>query len=180
MNKDIIVIYSSKYGTTKTYAEWISNSLNSPVYNLKDIKNIDITKYKTIIYGSGLYAGGIMGKNFINNLDNENIILFTVGLSNPDNTDYSEIINKNIDNKIHNKLKIFHLRGGIDYNVLSIIHKIMMAMLKKFKLDTKSPSEITDEDRLMIETYGNSIYFLDKASIEPILDYIKINKKLPM
>ena len=56
----------------------------------------------------------------------------------------------------------------------------MMAMLKKFKLDTKSPSEITDEDRLMIETYGNSIYFLDKASIEPIMDYIKINKKLPM
>lgn len=173
MNNAILIIYSSKYGTTKTYANWIAESLNSSIYDIKDIKNIDISRYKTIIYGSGLYAGGIAGNNFINNLKDKNIILFTVGLSNPDTTDYTEIINKNIKKEILNKIKIFHLRGGINYHKLSLLHKIMMAMLKKFRLDKIPYSEITEEDKLMLETYGQEIYFLDKDSITPILNYIE-------
>ncbi len=33
----IVVVYKSKYGTTKRYAEWISKSLSCDLFDRKDI-----------------------------------------------------------------------------------------------------------------------------------------------
>ena len=43
-----IIIYGSKYGTTKQYAEELSKKTNIKAESYEDIKSID--KYETIIY----------------------------------------------------------------------------------------------------------------------------------
>ena len=60
-----IVIYKSKYGSTKAYAEWISEELNCRAIDVKTVKIADLTEYDTIIYGGGLYAEVIAGITFI-------------------------------------------------------------------------------------------------------------------
>ncbi len=51
-----IVVYKSKSGYTKTYAEWISSELNCDLKCAEDIKIDELLKYDVIIYGGGLYA----------------------------------------------------------------------------------------------------------------------------
>lgn len=117
---DIVVIYKSKYGSTKQYAEQISQELNADVFEQSDVKANDLIKYKTIIFGCGLYASGIIGidiikKNF-ENIKDKNIIVFTVGLADPKNKEqFIPIIEKNFTDEMKDIIKVFHLRGGINY-----------------------------------------------------------------
>lgn len=178
--KSTAVIYKSKYGSTKKYAEWIGNELECDVLENSSVSVDRLKKYDTIIYGGGLFAGGVNGislitKNF-DTIKNKDVILFTVGLADPKDTANTEHIKggikKAVSPEVYEKLKIFHLRGGIDYSALGIVHKAMMAMLVK-SMKSKDKSELRDEDKLMLETYGQQIDFTDKKSIQPIVDYVK-------
>jgi menaquinone-dependent protoporphyrinogen IX oxidase len=171
------VIYKSKYGSTKKYAEWIASELKSILFECSQIKPEDLLQYDTIIFGGGLYASGINGislitKNF-QTIKNKNIIVFTVGLAATEDKEiFKPIIEKNCTQELRNKIKFFHLRGGIDYKKLNFIHKPMMAMLKTM-VSKKKPEEMTDEDRMMLDTYGEKVDFTDKNTIEPLISYIK-------
>lgn len=178
--KSTAVIYKSKYGSTKKYAEWIGNELECDVLENSSVSADLLKMYDTIIYGGGLFAGGVNGislitKNF-DAIKNKDIILFTVGLADPKDTANTEHIKggikKAVSPEVYEKLKIFHLRGGIDYSALGIVHKAMMAMLVK-SMKSKDKSELRDEDKLMLETYGQQVDFTDKKSIQPIVDYVK-------
>lgn len=178
--KSTAVIYKSKYGSTKKYAEWIGTELECDVLENSSVSADRLKMYDTIIYGGGLFAGGVNGislitKNF-DAIKNKDIILFTVGLADPKDTANTEHIKggikKAVSPEVYEKLKIFHLRGGIDYSALGIVHKAMMAMLVK-SMKSKDKSELRDEDKLMLETYGQQVDFTDKKSIQPIVDYVK-------
>ena len=176
MNK--IIIYGSKYGTTKKYAEELSRRTNIKAISFKDV-NHQINDYDVIIYLGGLYAGGILGMSKtlkkLNNITSKKIIIATVGLSDPkDEVNKSNIIS-NIKNQIpkevFEKAKIFHLRGGIDYSKLSFIHKTMMKLL--YKAVKNLPKEkLTAEDRAMIETYNKTVSFIDFSSLDKIINEI--------
>ena len=60
-----IVIYKTKYGSTKTYAEWIAKELACDIVEHKSVSVADLEKYDTIIYGGGLYAEVINGVTLI-------------------------------------------------------------------------------------------------------------------
>ena len=67
---NIVTIYSSKYGYTKKYAQWISEALSCDLFEKKSFKAKNLSQYKTIIYGGGLYAGGVSGISLlINNFE---------------------------------------------------------------------------------------------------------------
>ena len=48
-----IVIYKSKYGSTKAYAEWIAEALSCQAVEAKSVKADDLLAYDTIVYGGG-------------------------------------------------------------------------------------------------------------------------------
>jgi flavodoxin len=63
---ETIIIYGSKYGTTKSYAEELTKKTG--ISNIEYNKTISLEKYDTIIYFGGLNAGGVLGlKNTITN-----------------------------------------------------------------------------------------------------------------
>lgn len=174
---DIAVIYKSKYGSTKKYAQWISEELKADLFERSDIKEEDINKYKTIIFGGGLYASGIIGidiikKNF-EKIKSKNIIVFTVGLGDPKNKEqFVPIINQNFTDEMKENISIFHLRGSMDYSKLNFMHRSMMGMVKK-SVDKKSEENRTEEDMQMLETYGDKVDFIDKNTILPIIELAK-------
>ena len=171
-----VVIYKSKYGSTKKYAEWISKQLNSDLFEASEISDEKLMKYETIIFGGGLYASGILGISLINksfeNFTDKNIIVFTVGLaSTEDESIFIPIIEKNFSEQERNSIKFFHFRGAINYNKLNMVHKAMMAMLKK-TVAKKSLEEQTDEDKMMLNTYGDIVDFTEEKTIEPLIYYV--------
>lgn len=178
MNR-IVVIFESKYGSTKRYAEWISDALSCPVYEKNKFPPNELMHYDTIIYGGGLYAGGVSGislltKNF-SLLRNKNVILFTCGLADPAdpaNTRHIlESLSKVLSPEMPDNIQIFHLRGGIDYSKLTLVHKSMMKMLYKM-LAKQDYSSLRNEDRQMLDTYGKIVDFTSRETIEPLVGYV--------
>ncbi len=80
-----VVIYKSKYGSTKQYAQWIAEALDADLFDVAKVR--DLGQYQTIVYGGGLYASGIIGSDFLVKnyelLKEKRIVVFTVGLAKP-------------------------------------------------------------------------------------------------
>ena len=179
MNKTAVV-YQSKYGSTKKYAQWLAEELGCDIFERKNIKAEQLADYDTIIYGGGLYAGGVSGIDLIvkayDKLKDKNLIPFTCGLADPNDAENTNNIrtglNKVLTAQMQSKINIFHLRGGIDYTRLTIAHKSMMAMLHKMTAK-KDCESLREEDKQMLETYGKVVDFTDKQAIEPIIAFIR-------
>jgi menaquinone-dependent protoporphyrinogen IX oxidase len=176
----VLVMYFSKYGSTKKYAEWIASELNGDVYNIKSIKQDILENYDTIILGSGLYAGKIEGINIIINnyetLKDKKLIIFTCGLADYNKTENINSINKRLEKiipvNIRENIKIYYLRGGMNYKKLNLKHKIMMDFLKKM-IQKKGAEKLNEENKEFLESYGKIIDFTNKNSIKEIVEYCK-------
>lgn len=179
MNK-IVVIYTSKYGSTKQYAQWIAEELSADLFERDKVNLSKLKGYNTIIYGGGLYAGSIKGiKLIVKNFElikNKNIIVFTCGLADPTAKENLRAFNNSIEKiftkDMIEKIKFFHFRGNVNYKKLTPIHKIMMAVLKS-SLKKKDPKTLTDENKEFLETYGKVVSFTNKSSIIPLTELVK-------
>ncbi|WP_099469727.1 flavodoxin domain-containing protein [Konateibacter massiliensis] len=178
--KKIAVIYKSKYGFTKTYAQWISDELKADLLEADKTKPAALQEYDVIVYGGGLYAGGVSGislitKNFAS-INSKAIFLFTVGAADVADRQNTDSIRKSLARvltpEMQEKIKIYHLRGGMDYANMSFMHRTMMGMMMKM-LHKKSESELTSEEKSMIETYGQKVDFTDRSTITPLVQAIK-------
>ena len=47
--KNIVVVYQSKYGSTKKYASWLAEELACDIFERKRIKASELSKYDVII-----------------------------------------------------------------------------------------------------------------------------------
>jgi menaquinone-dependent protoporphyrinogen IX oxidase len=172
-----LIIYGSKYGSTKIYALELSKKTNIKAIDFKKVESLD--KINTIIYLGGLYAGGVLGLSEtikkIDNYNNKNFIIITVGLSDPsakENVDnIKDSIKKQIPNEVFLKCKIYNLRGAIDYGKLNMMHKIMMKAL--YNKTKKIPAEKqTSESKALIETYNKRVNFVDVDTLDKIIESI--------
>jgi menaquinone-dependent protoporphyrinogen IX oxidase len=179
-----LIIYFSKYGTTKKYSEWIAEELAGDICSVNDFRQNILNNYDTIILGNSLYAGKIEGLNiFMKNyetLKNKKLILFTCGLADYSKEENINSIYRRIKNElpeeIIEKIKIFYLRGGINYKMLTLKHKIMMWMVKKIRLRNDT-GKLSDETKEFIETYGKKVDFMNKENINKIIEYNKIENE---
>ena len=173
-----IIIYGSQYGTTKQYAQELSKKTGIKAEKYTDIQ--DINQYETIIYLGALYAGSVLGMkktlNKIEDCHNKKIIIATVGLADPNdkgNTDrIREGIKRQLSEDMYNQVKVYFLRGGIDYSLLNLKHKTMMAFAYKRSKRLKE-EERTAEIKAIIETYGKKVDFIDFDKLNPIVNEIK-------
>ena len=148
MNSQII-IYGSEYGSTKRYAERLSEIAGIEAVNYKEVK--DIGDYQ------------------------QELVLATVGMTDPNETTYFEGIRKAIKAQLpasfYDEHKIFHLRGAIDYSQLGFKHRIMMKMFHSMMLK-KPESELNADAKAMLETYGKQVDFVDFDGLKPIIEII--------
>ena len=171
-----IVIYKSKYGSTKAYAEWIAEELKCEAVNARGIKIDDLLKYDTIIYGGGLYAEVIAGVSLITkNLDklkSKKIVVFSTGITPLDCRAYydGEVLEKNFKGDSLNYIKVFNFMGKMILSELTHVHRAAIKTLKKIMSAKENPS---DMERLLIELCDADGDFTDKNAIYDLINYAK-------
>ncbi len=170
-----IIVYGSEYGTTKRYAEKLSQLSGIDAIGYEDVKTLQ--NYSRIIYLGGLYAGGVKGLKRTVKLipPAAKLLLVTVGLADvtdPENIrNIRQSVSKQVPANLLQNTVLFHLRGGIDYSKLSVLHKTMMTLL--YNKARRLPDEKkTAEVRAMIETYNTKVDFVDYNALTPILAQI--------
>lgn len=173
-----IILYGSRYGSARRYAEELSEQTGIPTADYKNAP--PLSDKNVIVYLGGLYAGGLPGlvKTFrgvsLRNL--QRLIIATVGLSDPQEPENRKNIlhslQKQLPNALLDKTNIFHLRGSIDYTKLRLAHRTMMALLYR-SLQKKPAEEWSAEDRALAETYGRKADFVDFSTLRPIIKEIQ-------
>lgn len=171
-----IVIYKSKYGSTKAYAEWIAEELNCKAYDVKSVKISDLSQYDTIVYGGGLYAEVIAGVSFITKnlekLKDKKIIVYTTGITPIDVREYydHEVLEKNFSPEMLENIKIYNFLGRMVMKELSAPHRAALKMLKKIMSSKENP---TDMEKMLIELCDADGDFTDRSSIFELVEYAK-------
>ena len=171
-----IVIYKSKYGSTKAYAEWIAEELGCKAVDAKQIKIDDLAEYDTIIYGGGLYAEVIAGVTIITKniekLADKKLIVYTTGITPLDCRDYYDkmVIEKNFKGDIASKVKVFNFLGKMKMSELSVVHRTALKTLKKIMSSKENPSEM---EKLLVELCDADGDFSDRNAISDLIQYVK-------
>lgn len=171
-----IVVYKSKYGSTKSYADWIAEELGCEALEASKVRADDLLKYDTIIYGGGLYAEVIAGVTLItknlDKLDGKKIIVFTTGITPTDCRRYYDdlVVNKNFKGDSYSRVKMFNFMGKMVLNELSLVHRTAIKGLKKLMSDKKTPTEM---EKLLIDLCDVDGDFTDKNAIAELVEYAK-------
>ena len=80
-----IILYGSKYGTTKRYAEELARRTGIPCRNCKEVNSL--SSCKEVIHLGGIYAGQILGLahtvKLLRQEPEAKLLVATVGLSDP-------------------------------------------------------------------------------------------------
>lgn len=172
--KKTIVVYQSKYGATKKYAEWLSQILKCDIIERKKC-NVSLLKgYDTIVYGGGIYATGIAGisliKNNVAQLSGKTIVVFAVGASPYEPKAFEEIKKKNMDG-VTADIPLFYCRGAFYEGKMTVGDKIMIGMLKKM-VGKKDPSQYETWEKALMEAAGQDGDWTSEESLQPIVKYL--------
>lgn len=170
-----VVIYKSKTGFTKKYAEWITEDLSADIFDVSKININMLNEYDTVIYGGSLYAVGINGVKLItqsiDKLKDKKIVVFATGASPSREEVINEVRDKNFTKEQQKYIKFFYLRGGFNYSKLNLFDQILMTLLK-WKIKSKKQEELTTDEIGMLAVYDKPVNFTRKENIAEIINYV--------
>ena len=123
-----------------------------------------------------LFAGSVLGlKKFAAAITCQELIVITVGLVDTQDGENIRYIRNNIKSQIpahlYNEDKIFHLRGAIDYSTMGMKHKLMMKFMHG-KLSRMPKEELNAEPKIILETYGKKVDYVDFNTLQPIVSIL--------
>lgn len=170
-----IILYQSRYGATKKYAQWISEETDLPCVETKRAKIADVQQCDTIVLGGGIYASGIAGLSFlkkhIGRLKGKKILVFCVGASPYDEKAFQEIVVHNMKDELAG-IPCFYCRGAWDMDAMNVIDRNLCRMLRK-AVAKKEPSGYEIWERALMEAGEERCDWTDKERIGPILAELK-------
>jgi len=146
-----LIIYRSKHGAAKQYAEWIAADLaDSAIFSVDDYDFKDIDKYDSVVLTSGTYLGEIGIRSYLiknwSKFQHKRLYLLAVG-----------IVFGN-DGEIGYKMIPKHIRENIGYS--KVPGKIEAHQLNPW------------EKFIIWITQAPNTNQIDKNLIQPVLDYI--------
>ncbi len=171
-----VVIYKSKRGSTRKYAEWIGEELNCPVIEHKEFKKADFEKYDNIIFGGHVHAGGIMGfdliKKNMRRLKDKKIVVFAVGLNVMEKETRIQLRDINFDKRSVERMTCYYCPGAYNPEAVTGIDAGIMKMMIRM-LEDKGELNYTEADRALLDAVKNGVNLVDKKYIEPIVAEFK-------
>lgn len=166
-----LILYVSKTGNTKAYAEDIAKKVQADVAPLRGFKAKKMVAYDTIVFGGWVEGGTIKGLNkFLSNyssMDKKNVIIFSVGMSIPSADGRALLIEQNLLDMYH--VRYYQVRGSFDIKKLHFPANFMI--MNSLKMIANDPQASADQKSLM-DIKNRPIVVYDNEKIERIVNVI--------
>lgn len=167
-----IVLYTSKRGSTKQYAEWIAEDLGCEAMNLKDADLTSLPEYDLIVYGSWLRGSGIVDYDkldpYLEGLKNRTV-LFVTGISEYNPANYLQICEINFDGRENmDQMQLYFCPGKYDPAQVKGLDRLLMAVAKRV-LKSGETAEGRSAAAHMIRNIENGVDLVDRSYTQPVL-----------
>ncbi|GCF94187.1 hypothetical protein NRIC_20780 [Enterococcus florum] len=125
-----LVIYASKRGSTKEYAEAFARTQGFPILDYQELKQLD--EVDRVFYFGSVYAGKLTGIEAVSKqLSPETeVAVISVGLTSGKDTEKLAEIQIGIQKEIP-QAQMVHLRGRLSKEQLSFPEKMLLKILNK-------------------------------------------------
>ncbi len=168
----IAIIYTSQTGFTKQYAQWLSEEVKGECFTVTEAEKTDFSEYDAIVFGGWCFAGTIKKldwfKGKMAQWADKKKAVFAVGASPAENPELDEGLRKNFTDEEWRQMWVFYCPGGLCYEKMNPVSKVMMKMFVKMLAKKKS-----EKEQMMAEMLGKSYDISDKKYVLPIAEYIK-------
>ena len=169
-----IILYQSKYGATKKYADWLVEETGYDCVETKKAKVAHLQNYDVIILGGGVYASGIAGLQFlkknIGQLSHKKIAVFAVGASPYDEKAIMQIRDLHFKDALSN-IPSFYCRGAWDEEKMKFVDRTLCNMLQK-AVAKQNLDECEPWQKALLCAAGQKCDWTDKKYLEPLIKYI--------
>lgn len=193
-----IVLYTSKYGATETYAQWIAEALGCCAVPLDKFSKKELQGYDTVIYGGGVQAGGIRGleqftkwikgdlklrqmakRGTISEAEAAEIgafdrqyYIFAVGISLDSEENRLQLRDINFDKNWLRELPCFFLPGAFDPAKLAGVDKAIIKVATKMFLD-KPEAQAAAEDMQVLRYFETGCDLIDRTRTTALIEAVK-------
>lgn len=170
-----IVIYTSKRGSTKQYAEWIAEDLGCEAKALSDCGGIDLYAYDLIIYGGWIRGSGIVDfDKFARMLDDtlmDRLIVFGVGFADETADNYAQVWGYSLgklDPKNEHRVLLYILGGKYDPASVTGLDKFLMKTMRTVLL-SGSTTEAKPRANMMKERIDGGCDLVKRENISSLV-----------
>ena len=172
-----IVIYTSKRGSTKQYAEWIAEDLGCEAVAFSDVdfKALNLYEYDCIVYGGWIRGSGIVDfDKLAKHLDADlmkRLIVFGVGFADETADNYAQVwgysIGK-IDPKNENGAVLYILGGRYDPEAVTGLDRFLMKIMRKV-LVSGSTKDARAGVNKMRDRIDNGVDMVERGNIAALV-----------
>lgn len=166
------VIYTSQTGFTKQYAEWIAEDVQGDCMTVAEAEKKDLSGYDAIVFGGWCFAGSIkkldwFKKKAVQWADKKKVV-YAVGASPLENPELQEGLRKNFTDEEWAQISVFYCPGGLCYEKMSGVSRVMMKMFVRMLAKNKS-----EKEQAMAKMLSKSYDISDRKYIAPMVEYLK-------
>lgn len=173
--KKAIVIYTSKRGSTKQYAEWIAEDLGCEARPLSSCGGLDLHAFDLVIYGGWIRGSGIVDfDKFARMLDDElmdRLIVFGVGFADETADNYAQVWGYSlgrIDPKNNHRVLLYILGGRYDPSSVSGFDRFLMKTMRTVLL-SGSTTEAKPRANMMRERIDKGCDLVSRSNIRSLV-----------
>ena len=171
----VAIVYKSKYGSTKQYAQILKEALNADLYESKNANVKELQNYDVIVFAGGLFASGIGGLSFLKqhfeSLENKHLYLLAVGASQLTPNVLEEVKQRNAKEQLVN-VPVYYARGKWDVTQLHFVDRQMCKVLYK-ALAKKDFDKLSVYDQEFFERYHQKSDWVSKEQVASLIEDIK-------
>ena len=170
--KKTIILYRSKTGFSKRYAEWIAEDLGCESRSIQGMKLEDLNDYTLVVYGAGIYAGMISGigriKNWMEKSSQKTWIVFATGATPPDEG-YEELVFKSNFRKGESRpAHFFYFLSGLNYEKMGFFNRALIKLFSGIAAKKNGTTRPVNQ---------TSVDLANRDFITELLSYVRLKAK---
>lgn len=173
--QELLVLYQSKYGFTKKYADMLKEELSCDVLSMKEYQKTILESYDSVIFAGAIYASGIAGMNIMRknyrDFKGKLIAVFCVGASPFDEEALKQIKMRNLKEDLKH-IPLFYGRGGWDESRMSLKDRTLCRILQK-AVAKKDPAEYEPWMKALMCSAGKKCDWTDRKYLAPLVHFLQ-------
>lgn len=169
---NILLLYTSNTGFTRTYAEWIGEELGIEAIQFKNCTPARMAQADLVIYGGsvngGILTGQTKAERMAKKAGDKPVIWFATGLR-PATDRTLDLLRKN-NFGAEAEAPLFYFPGGLNKEKLSPGDR---TMLRVYRAMLRRRRELHPEDAEMIDRLVIPADHSDSSAIRPLVDLVR-------